>query len=219
LQFPHSKIVALNVQRGGGYRVAAICEFLDRHDPDVVVLTEWTNGAKGRKIVEWAESRGLVHDEIADGGSANGVLIASHAPFKAVSATALGATSAGVLLQASFEGWALLACYFPQGEFKTKFFSACAQASKELADHPFVIIGDLNTGNQLADKTPTGAPFACNRQFDALTADSRLIDLWRHTNGADAREWSWRTTKNGFRIDHAFANDPFLKMFQSSCEL
>jgi len=40
-----SRILALNIRGGGGTRSTAICQFLDAHDPDVVVLTEWRASA------------------------------------------------------------------------------------------------------------------------------------------------------------------------------
>ena len=51
---------------------------------------------------------------------------------------------------------------------------------------------------------------------DMTTA--RLVDLWRHTQGAGAREWTWLShRRNGFRIDHAFANNTYLKRTRAVC--
>ncbi len=223
MSFPRSKIVALNAQSGGGSRVAAICQFLGRHEPDVVVLTEWREGANGRKFMDWAQIHGL------GGKSRNGSrlpLRRQHGqrrmcrvtqPFHSETMTPPAAASAGVLMLARFLGWTLLACYFPQRETKARFFTHCADLAAAYAHMPFAMIGDLNTGNQLADKTLAGAPFACDSHFDELTKEGLLVDLWRHTNGADARQWSWHSSKNGFRIDHAFANRPFFELFQPSC--
>lgn len=94
----------------------------------------------------------MSHVERADGGTPNGVMIASKLPFEAVSATPPGVTSGGVLVLATFEGSALLACYFPQEEFKARIFSACAEAAE----------GWANTAIQSADETPTGTKFACD---------------------------------------------------------
>jgi exonuclease III len=78
--------------------------------------------------------------------------------------------------------------------------------------------GDLNTGNQVADRTPTGEKYACAERFDWLSEAGGLVDLWRRTNGAAAREWTWLTSKNGFRLDHAFGNGPLVKRFDPSCQ-
>jgi hypothetical protein len=54
-------LVALNVRNGGGSRVAAICQFLEGYQPDVIVLTEWRYNRSGREFIAWMESRGLSH--------------------------------------------------------------------------------------------------------------------------------------------------------------
>jgi exonuclease III len=71
---------------------------------------------------------------------------------------------------------------------------------------PLLIIGDLNTGRNDIDLEPGAAKFSCADQFIELTKSGGMIDLWRQSNGAEAREWTWRSSKNGFRIDHAFGN-------------
>jgi hypothetical protein len=78
-------------------------------------------------------------------------------------------------------------------------------------------LGDLNTGNQLVDKSAGGARYFCAEGFDALTSEASLVDLWRRTNGMDAHEWTWLSNQNGFRIDHAFGNQPFVHLVQPSC--
>ena len=44
-------------------------------------------------------------------------------------------------------------------------------------DQPFLIIGDLNTGNQTLDRTAGGVPLFCAKRFDELSAGAGLIDL------------------------------------------
>ncbi|BGE84318.1 hypothetical protein [Methylosinus trichosporium] len=114
--------------------------------------------------------------------------------------------------------WCMLASYFPQGSAKAAFFAACHDAAKERADFPFAIIGDFNTGNQLHDRDNNGERYACAEKFDALSSKLNLSDLWRRTNGVSAREWSWKSNAgNGFRIDHAFANQKFIDRYHPSC--
>ncbi len=217
MPLPRSKIVALNVRNGGGTRAAAICQYLETHDPDVVVLTEWRKGAAGRKFIDWAESRAMAQATLNNVSSVNGVFFAARQPFRSVTMTPPGA-SPGVLMLAHFQGWALLSGYFPQLLTKAAFFSVCAELAMAHANTPFAIIGDLNTGNQLIDRSLDATPYACAEHFDALTEQAGLIDLWRHTNGIEAREWTWLSHRgNGFRIDHAFANRPFLQSVQPSC--
>jgi DNA primase len=58
---PFFKLLSLNVRNGGGTRVAAICQFLGSHKPDVIVLTEWQEGTSGRNFMDWIKSQGLLH--------------------------------------------------------------------------------------------------------------------------------------------------------------
>jgi exonuclease III len=75
------------------------------------------------------------------------------------------------------------------------------------------LLGDLNTGRNDVDREG-GTPFACVEQFDALQTRAGLVDLWRAQHGDTARDWTWRSPKNGFRIDHAFGNAAFRERFQ-----
>ncbi len=213
---PPSKIVALNVQAGGGSRVGAICRFLEYNQPDVVVLTDWRKNAGGREFRNWFEEKGMRCVALNDGSTRNGVAIASRAPFHAKSVTP-SCHSAGALLLAQFQGLALLGGYFPLLRTKSFFFAACAEMANEHAKAPFLFVGDLNTGNQVTDKSAGGARYRCAAGFDALSREAGLTDLWRRTHGNDAREWTWHSRKNGFRIDHAFGNERFLQQFGPSC--
>jgi len=104
----------------------------------------------------------------------------------------------------------MLACHFPQKEAEARYFEVCRSVARDCGRQPLLIIGDMNTGNQAADKTQDGEKYACTEDFDGLSRDEGLIDLWRRSNGPDERQWTWRTSQNSFRIDHAFANPLFV---------
>jgi exodeoxyribonuclease III len=212
-----AKILALNIRSGGGSRASQICQFLSQSQADVVVLTEWRANAVGTLFVEWAKSCGMSHAVLNDGNTHNGVFVASKHPFKTETQTPRLDTP-GVLMMVRFANWVLVASYFPQSRAKAAFFAALINAAQEHSGLPFLIVGDLNTGNQLADKSPQGGNYHCAAQFDQLSTGAGLIDLWRHTNGAKAQEWTWLSrAKNGFRIDHAFANSRFVEAAQPTC--
>ena len=211
------KIVCLNVRSGGGDRWPTILMFIDRHDPDVGVFTEWRRRPGSGPAELWAQSRDMKWACANDGTTANGIAIAAKLPFTPASITP-DRESPGTLLRvrAAFAGWTMLAAYFPQGDLKGRYFKVCRQAAAS-AITPFLLVGDLNTGNQVADKTPNGERFACSERFDELASAGGLVDLWRLSNGAAAREWTWTTPKNGFRIDHAFGNRAFVQRYAPSC--
>lgn len=152
----------------------------------------------------------------SDGATANGVAIAAKPPFASVSATP-SRESPGTLLKADFADWTMLAAYFPQGDLKRRYFDECREQAAASENAPFLLLGDLNTGNQIADKTPEGEKFACSARFDELASKDGLVDLWRLSNGVAAQEWTWTTRKNGFRIDHAFGNAEFVRRYRPSC--
>jgi exonuclease III len=210
-------IISLNIRAGGGARTARLCSYLDSLDPDTVLLSEWRDNEGGRSLVSWAEGRGMSHAALTDGCTANGVFLASLDPFVTESATP-AAQSAGCLMLARFRCVTLLACYFPQLKAKAAFFDRCLELASQHQAAPFVLAGDLNTGNQLADRSEGAGKYHCSDHFDRLTSAGGLSDLWRLTNGA-SREWTWLSSqkKNGFRIDHAFGNDAFVTVAAPMC--
>ncbi len=156
------------------------------------------------------------HVGLANGGTANGVFIASRAEFEGYSETPIEC-GAGKLMRACFPDFTMLGCYFPQRKAKAVFFDQCSQVIASYRGKPFILIGDLNTGNQITDRSEKGSMYWCPDGFDRLCHSDELVDLWRNTH-KDAREWSWlSTTGNGFRIDHAFANDEFLGRYVPVC--
>ena len=210
--------VGLNIQSGGGLRIDALLRYLNHHDPTVVALTEWRANLPGHKVMAWARAKGMHFASYSDGGTANGVFIASTLPFLTGSRRP-AEPGAGVLVQAQFNDFILLACYFPQGKAKAPFFSRCAGIAVEHGAKPFLLLGDLNTGNQLADKDSLGAPYHCAVLFDGLATNQGLHDLWRRSNGVEAREWTWISHRgNRFRIDHAFGNEAFVRWADPMCE-
>jgi exonuclease III len=151
------------------------------------------------------------------GAKGNGIFVAAKLAFSAISLTP-DQSRGGAVSLVEFADWSMLACYFPQKSAKAPFFDVSLRAACSCADRPFLIIGDLNTGNQVLDRMPEGDRFYCAKQFDELSSVAGLVDLWRKSNG-ETREWTWwsRGNKNGFRLDHAFGNLKFLELYQPCC--
>jgi exodeoxyribonuclease III len=207
-------LILLNIQHGGGPRAARIADWVLSRSPDVVVLPEWRDGTKGELIKSDLEAQDFhVATTALTRPRSNGVLVASKSAFRSSPVTPNGSKS-GALLLADISNWRLLAAYFPQLDAKRAFFDVCIDQSLRSANVPFLILGDLNTGKNGVDVEGNGAPFACADLFEALTTRAGLVDLWRLEHG-DKQEWSWRSPVNGFRVDHAFANDEFTRQFST----
>ena len=207
--------VSLNIRSGGGTRAARLCSYLDSLHPDTVLLRmarqrEWA------RFANWAEDRGMSHAGLTDGHTANRVFLASSNPF-AIESAAPAVQGPGCLMLVRFRHVTLLACYFPQLNAKAVFFGRCLELARQHRAATFVLAGDLNTGDQLSDRSEKAGEFCCSDHFDRLTSEGELSDLWRLTNGASP-EWTWHSTKgNGFRIDHAFGNGAFVAATAPTC--
>lgn len=205
-----SLILSLNVRHGGGKRQNVLSNWLIESDADIILLTEWR--ATSATIALELASAGYIRSEVLrDGRLANGVALFSRGDHAAVRATP-ATVDRGELVIARTEGLCILGAYFPQRQAKADFFSRCVELVSE-EEGPLLLIGDLNTGSNTLDIEPGGARFHCERDFLELSSKHGLVDLWRHRHGEDRREWTWRSSRNGFRIDHAFGNRAFLQAF------
>jgi len=210
------RIVALNIRSGGGTRAARLCSYLDSLNPDTVLLAEWRDNVSGRAFANWAEHRGMSHAGLTDGCTANGVFVASSDPFAVVSETPC-VQDPGCLMLAQFQRLTLLACYFPQLSAKAAFFGRCLELASQHRAAPFFLAGDLNTGNQFADRSEGAGKYYCSDHFDRLASEGELSDLWRLTNGASC-EWTWHSTKGmAFGSTHAFGNGAFVAATSPIC--
>jgi exodeoxyribonuclease III len=214
-------VIALNIRAGGTKNALDVVRYLESKKPQVVVLTEWRSNPAGDIFKRWAESRGMHHVSQTDGQTANGVFVASMVQLTAKSVTPAGG-KAGVLMHVGLHGFDMLACYFPQMSAKGPFFERCAEIAAEHRGGPYLMVGDLNTGNQIRDRVARSGKYFCAPAFDELSSKASLTDLWRRTHGVDAREWSWFSnrgaTRNGFRIDHAFGNEALIDWGNPECD-
>jgi exonuclease III len=203
-----SSIVALNIQHGGGKRTPALIKWLRIQNADIVVLSEWRKNPNGLAIEVALKSSGYdVHSQ--DGAKSNGVLIAAKEQFKATPVTPPDA-QIGVLLKARWEGGlTVIGAYLPLAiPAQRRFLDVCMEQARQHSDAPFLLVGDLNTGRNDVDLDDGATPFPCATDFVALTSGG-LIDQWRLQHGMTAREYTWRSRQNGFRIDHALGNTEF----------
>jgi exonuclease III len=205
------KIVSLNIRHGGGTRTARILSWLMAQAADAILLVEWRSNASGGTLKVALEKAGyLAHGETRS-PTANGMLVAAKKPLSTFRITPPHAVS-GEMVATDLGGFRMLCGYFPQLDAKKSFFDLLLEQAAAVQT-PLLVIGDLNTGRNDIDLEFGATKFSCADQFAELTQQAGMADLWRRTNGADAREWTWRSHKNGFRIDHAFGNRALISSF------
>jgi exodeoxyribonuclease-3 len=205
------KIVSLNIQHGGGKRQPALSRWLIDTMADFLVLPEWRSGSE--LLARELSAAGYVGNTLVrPGRSANGVAIFSRAAYPADRVTPEDALK-GELLHLRTEQLDLVGVYFPQMDAKASFFRRCSSLADE-ATQPLLILGDLNTGSNTRDIEAGASRFRCEKEFMDISDSHGLSDLWRLQHGLAAREWTWQSSSNnGFRIDHAFANQRFTAAF------
>lgn len=205
-----TKIVSLNVRHGGGKRQRSLARWLIDTQADVLVITEWRSGSMA--LTTALSAAGYVNSTaLRSDRNSNGVAIFSRATHQGKRATPEESLK-GELLVVRMEQMAIVGAYFPQQQAKAAFFHRCATLAAEITQ-PLLIIGDLNTGSNSLDLEPGASTFHCENDFISLSDEHELSDMWRLQHGKNAREWTWRSTRNGFRIDHAFVNRALLAAF------
>ena len=198
---PRTRLVTLNVDHGGGPRVPAITTALLRHDPDVVVVTEFQVTEAGARLLRRLAAGGLSYQ--ATGHPPSGVesvAVASRRPIDTVREPLAGRDGHRVL-EVQLGSLTLGAVYFPRGSATLAFWrdAFLALTSTRIA-RAYCFAGDWNTGRHQLDEE--GATFSAAREFEALT-EAGWTDAWRvlHPGG---RQYTWVSNRGeGFRVDHA----------------
>ena len=211
------RIISLNIRHGGA-RTTQLMDWIKVRQPFATVITEWRDNYSGQQIRKSLMADGFDAVAVARGEQNNSVLLAARGSIASEIITPPN-SPAGDLVLMRLDGFAILGCYFPQRMAKSAFFDRCMEVVSKTPHLPLLVIGDFNTGRNDLDIEGNGARFDCADQFLGLSDHAALIDLWRFREG-DRREWTWRSAKNGFRIDHAFGNRPFVDCFPAyTCKI
>jgi hypothetical protein len=203
------RIVSLNLRHGGGRRIAALTDWLLSKSPSAVVATEWRNNVPGQYLRNRLTLGGLESLLAAPATSQINTVLLAKRIMGSQAATPLNSPVGDLVSISTEEGVSILGCYFPQRMDKAPFFHRCIELAERNSHQPFVMLGDFNTGRNDFDIEGNGVPFYCADQFAGLPEQAGLADLWRWRHG-ERRDWTWRSSKNGFRIDRAFGNQAFL---------
>lgn len=200
-------IVTWNIRHGGGRaeRSRKILTQLGAFDADLLIVTEFRNGPTGAVIRAYLASLGYALSHPNAGERANTVLVASRDPIRRGYAADESVPNQRRLWIVELDWLKLCAVLMPNREAKLPYWHALEQLALR-ADGPELFIGDFNTGNNTLDLSPGGTLFIASDYFDRF-GSGRLVDVWRTRNAA-AGEFSWFShSRNGFRLDHAFASN------------
>jgi exonuclease III len=161
-----AKLLAWNIQHGGGTRLARIVEEISAYDPDVIALTEF-RARLGVALCAAMKERGLPHlDTTHPAENQNGIAVFSRTPLRR---TRPGpAPSAGLVRWLDIDlpeyGFGIGILHVmaagsskkhPTNVAKTRFWEVVLQAAESRLQEPFLFVCDWNTG---------GAPAGRNRQ-------------------------------------------------------
>ena len=222
------KLLAWNIQHGGGARLARIVEELAAYDADVIALTEYRVGP-GKVLCSAMRERGWPYAETtAPTGNENGIVTFSRTPMLRSRPCPVAPEHRARWLDLDLpeQGFGIGVLHIPAaGSSKThplnvskgRYWDTVLRVAAARLHESFMLIGDWNTGAHRIDEK--GKTFVCAEHFCKLS-ELGWTDMWRHHNSGT--EWTWYSKLkggargNGFRLDHCFAT-PSLAPRITSC--
>jgi exonuclease III len=195
------RLLTLNIRHGGGRQMPAILAGLLRHEPDLVVLSEYRNNRAGEHLREGLAAAGLGCQATSqEAPRVNGLLIAAREPFRVEPHRRLRFDPAR-LLRVRFDRFSLVGVHLPNLKAKLPHWDALLRVAREADGAPAIYAGDFNTGRVPQDAD--GFRFTAADRMEALEGLG-WVDAWRHMHPA-GREFSWYSHRGrGFRLDHIF---------------
>jgi exodeoxyribonuclease-3 len=202
------RIMTWNIRHGGGQRVDRIIEAVCEVAPDLLVLTEFRNGATGERLRQRLLRSGWPHHVMSSvSARTNGVLVASRRPVRARPIPTDRAEWKERIVEGRIGPLDVIAAYFPIGRPKAAFFKWFLEMVRARADSRTLLVGDFNTGRHFEDEA--GATFWASEYMDELKV-AGFTDAWRHLHPR-TRDYTWFSAKgNGFRLDYVFLGQALL---------
>ncbi len=199
------RLLAWNIRQGGGSRLPRIVAALERHEADILVLSEYRGGQSATRLLAALDTLGYRHaTTLMPPPGGTGVLIAARAPFREDGPINFGIAEPYRMVGVAFASFRLIGVYFPNLLVKIPYWEALIAALLGNCGDAVLAVGDFNTCRPYLDEA--GAIDRTAHYMDRI-AEIGFCDLWRSRNPA-VREFSWFSTRgNGFRIDHAFLSD------------
>jgi exonuclease III len=218
------RILSWNILHGGGpARLPEIILSLLRHEPDLVVLTEFRT-TRGSQIRAALADHGLPHQLTSHpqrNDPCNGMLMASRLPIEAAPSPP---DFAGRWLEARLPALNvhLLGVHVPDDTRptdKAAYWQAILRLARTRHGENCLILGDFNTGRRYQDGPVAGPRRASITGCEALLGtllSLGYVDAWRRLN-PDAREFSWVSAAgDARRIDTAYLSPALVPLLQTA---
>ena len=197
------KLVAWNIQAGGGVRALSIVKSMIKSKSNILVLSEFRNNEKGNNIRVWLLKAGYRYQAVTHSSkNDNSVLIVSTLPFASEIYVDSDSTYSGNIIAAHFAAFSVIGVYLPHKK-KHKLFDFIINKIAK-SDRPYIIAGDYNSGINHVDQK--GKSFWYSDQMAKLPKIG-YVDAFRFVNG-DVTEYSWFSHQgNGYRYDHIYMHE------------
>lgn len=217
------KLLMWNIRQGGGSRLVTILNEIKKHNADIIVLTEYRDNEKSKVIKERLRNQDYIYQfynpnlknikEMKEKLIAiNSVFICSKIPLNNCSEVYIENNEERVIV-VECNGIKIYPMYFPQKNGKREVFNFIMDKIEDDKENISLFIGDFNTGDNLLDReNQKSAKFYCEKEFRDIDKKG-YSDIWRNKNG-DSREYTWYSSKSGFRIDHAFISKKHLDIIK-----
>ena len=227
------KVLAVNIRAGG--TASLVRPFVARclrHEPDVLVISEYRDNATGAALRKRLKEVGFEYfASSVEGKRGNGVLTAAFEPFHATpNPFGLGEDEyPNAVLEGRFAWGRVLGVYLPGQDRKRphlQLLAAAAQRDIEIGATS-VFIGDFNSGR---NETDIEANLGRATLVDEFSTADLYAELERYSTEAwlymhpGEREFSWYPFRNdpefysrsGWRIDKAFVSPALLPRLRAA---
>ena len=204
------KLLIWNIQQGGGPRRERIAASIIRHNPDIVALIEFVPGTAAPLLNRLREAGFNYQSCTNRRGFDYALCVLSKYPVISRPSGLPLLDESGLWLELTvpthdFSFGVVHAPTSPRTRMKA-FLSDLVSVAKSKADHPFLFVGDFNTGIGPADGPLNN--FGDVDRFTALQT-AGFTDIWRHLH-SDRFEQTWCRNGKEYRIDHALVSESLL---------
>ena len=204
------RILAWNIQQGGGGRRERIGTAILAHRPDLIALIEFVPNSSA-SLFELLHRNGFTEKLCSERQGFNyAVCVFSKSPIQRHLSGISLLEDSGLWLEVSVpaHGFKLGVLHAPTSSRlrMREYLSALVTVAEKRSRRSFLFVGDFNTGEPPAD-----GPIKNFGDVDRFTSlqTAGFTDVWRHLHPG-CIEYTWCRNGKSYRIDHALASASLL---------